>query len=120
MMRLYNHSDSAKHAVHLIIGMSPGSGTQVSTKPVTTRTSAEKRFRGFWRNLPIAETQTSPYNPLIIEKENLAGIGDSPQQADALAEELLAIGRDCASRLKKSYRFVDHGDLLYDDRGLPR
>jgi antitoxin VapB len=37
-----------------------------------------------------------------------------------LAERLLAIGRDCAKRLEEPYRSVDHADLLYDERGLPR
>jgi antitoxin VapB len=32
----------------------------------------------------------------------------------------LAIGKDCAARLKEPFRSVDHGDLLYDERGLPR
>lgn len=38
----------------------------------------------------------------------------------SLAERLLVIGKDCASRMKEPYRSIDHGDLLYDDRGLPR
>lgn len=37
-----------------------------------------------------------------------------------LAERLLAIGKDCAGHLKEPYRSVDHGDLLYDEKGLPR
>jgi antitoxin VapB len=37
-----------------------------------------------------------------------------------LAGRLLAIGRDCAARLPEPYRSVDHGELLYDDKGLPR
>jgi antitoxin VapB len=37
-----------------------------------------------------------------------------------LADRLLTIGKDCAARLKEPYRSADHGDLLYDDRGLPR
>ncbi len=37
-----------------------------------------------------------------------------------LAERLLAIGRDCAAHLKEPYRSADHGELLYDERGLPR
>lgn len=37
-----------------------------------------------------------------------------------LAERLLAIGRDCAAHLKEPFKSADHGDLLYDDRGLPR
>lgn len=38
----------------------------------------------------------------------------------SLAQRLLAIGKDCAAHLKEPFRSVDHGDLLYDERGLPR
>ena len=38
----------------------------------------------------------------------------------SLAHRLLAIGKDCAPRLKEPFRSIDHGDLLYDARGLPR
>jgi antitoxin VapB len=37
-----------------------------------------------------------------------------------LAERLARIGRDCAAHLKEPFRSVSHGDLLYDDKGLPR
>ena len=37
-----------------------------------------------------------------------------------LAERLLAIGRDCAAHLKEPFRTIDHDELLYDERGLPR
>ena len=37
-----------------------------------------------------------------------------------LAERLLRIGKDCAPRLKGPSRTIDHGDLLYDEKGLPR
>jgi len=37
-----------------------------------------------------------------------------------LAERLLVIGRDCAARLKKPFRTIDHADMLYDERGLPK
>ena len=40
--------------------------------------------------------------------------------AVGLADRLLAIGKDCAARLKEPFRSADHGDLLYDERGLPR
>jgi hypothetical protein len=33
---------------------------------------------------------------------------------------LLAIGQDVAGRLTGDARTLDHGDLLYDERGLPR
>jgi antitoxin VapB len=42
------------------------------------------------------------------------------EQGLSLADRLLAIGRDCAARLKEPFRFADHGDILYDERGLPR
>ncbi len=42
------------------------------------------------------------------------------QQNGSLADRLLAIGEDCAARLKEPFRSIDHGDLLYDERGLPR
>jgi antitoxin VapB len=37
-----------------------------------------------------------------------------------LADRLLLIGTDCAARLKEPFRSADHGDLLYDEHGLPR
>lgn len=37
-----------------------------------------------------------------------------------LAGRLLAIGKDCAPRLKEPFRSADHGDLLYGEDGLPR
>jgi antitoxin VapB len=39
---------------------------------------------------------------------------------DGLAERLLKIGRECAAHLKEPYRSIDHGDLLYDEKGLPK
>ena len=42
------------------------------------------------------------------------------ERAMGLADRLLAIGRDCAVRLKEPFRSADHGDLLYDEGGLPR
>ena len=36
-----------------------------------------------------------------------------------LADRLLAIGQDTAPRLQDPFRSADHGDLLYDERGLP-
>ena len=42
------------------------------------------------------------------------------ERAVSLADRLLAIGKDCAARLKEPFRSADHGDLIYDERGLPR
>ncbi|MGA9390870.1 MAG: type II toxin-antitoxin system VapB family antitoxin [Candidatus Sulfotelmatobacter sp.] len=38
----------------------------------------------------------------------------------SLAERLLKIGRECAPLWKEPYRSVDHGELLYDEKGLPK
>jgi antitoxin VapB len=37
-----------------------------------------------------------------------------------LSDRLLKIGKDCAAHLKEPFLSVDHGDLLYDERGLPK
>jgi antitoxin VapB len=42
------------------------------------------------------------------------------QHRVGLADRLLAIGKDCAAHLKEPFRSADHGDLLYDEKGLPR
>lgn len=39
---------------------------------------------------------------------------------DTRVEELLAIGRRCAESLQPGPSAVEHGDVLYDERGLPR
>jgi len=53
----------------------------------------------------------------IALRERLARVRQ--EQGVSLADRLLAIGRDCAARLKEPFRSVD-GDLLYNERGLPR
>ncbi len=40
--------------------------------------------------------------------------------ADALARELHAIGQRTAKLLAPGPSAVEHGDLLYDERGLPK
>jgi antitoxin VapB len=42
------------------------------------------------------------------------------ERSGGLAELMLEIGRDCAERLPAHVRTVDHGELLYDENGLPR
>lgn len=42
------------------------------------------------------------------------------ERAVGLADRLLEIGKDCAARLKEPFRSANHGDLLYDEWGLPR
>jgi antitoxin VapB len=52
----------------------------------------------------------------VALRERLARI----EAPEALAQELIELGRDRASRLKEPWRSADHADLLYDERGLPR
>lgn len=42
------------------------------------------------------------------------------KHAPNLSDRLLEIGQDCAKRLKEPFRSADHGDLLYDEKGLPK
>jgi antitoxin VapB len=42
------------------------------------------------------------------------------KNAAKLSDQLLEIGRDCATRLKEPFRSGEHGDLLYDEKGLPK
>jgi antitoxin VapB len=37
-----------------------------------------------------------------------------------LAERLLAIGKECAAHMREPWLSMDHGDLLYDEKGLPK
>lgn len=52
----------------------------------------------------------------VALRERLARI----DALDALEQELLALGRDCARRLKEPWRSVDHTDLIYAGEGLPQ
>lgn len=36
------------------------------------------------------------------------------------AERIMKIAKECAPLWKESYRSMDHGDLRYDGRGLPK
>ncbi len=62
------------------------------------------------------ETMTAAVNTAV--RERLERVRRA--QGEGLADRLLAIGKDCAARLKEPFRSADHADLLYDERGLPR
>ncbi len=42
------------------------------------------------------------------------------QKGAVLSERLLRIGQDCARHLKQPFRTIDHGRMLYDNKGLPK
>jgi antitoxin VapB len=41
-------------------------------------------------------------------------------QGTGLANRLLRIGKDCAAHLEGPFKTAEHGDILYNERGLPR
>jgi antitoxin VapB len=62
------------------------------------------------------ESQTNAVKVAIQERlDRLQAIG-----RPSLADRLLAIGRDTAPRLREPFRSVEHGELLYDEHGLPK
>lgn len=61
------------------------------------------------------ETMTRAVTEALRERLARLNRAHSP---DALANDLLAIGRRCAASLKQ--RPVDHASLLYDEHGLPK
>lgn len=53
-------------------------------------------------------------------RERLERVRAQRRREPILADQLVAIGKECAAHLKEPYRSADHGELLYDERGLPR
>jgi antitoxin VapB len=56
---------------------------------------------------------TSALRERIAREKQLHG-------ADVRAQTLLAIGERCARRLGPGPGAAEHGDVLYDERGLPK
>lgn len=51
-------------------------------------------------------------------REKLGRLKDGRKHS--LADRLLEIGRECAARLGPETLALDHGEYLYDERGLPK
>lgn len=41
-------------------------------------------------------------------------------KSKGMAERIMKIAQKCGPRWKEPYRSIDHGDLLYDENGLPK
>lgn len=54
----------------------------------------------------------------VAVRERLSRLQQSKR--GALSDRLLKIGKDCAAHLNEPFLTVDHGDLLYDEKGLPK
>ncbi len=53
-------------------------------------------------------------------KEKLERQRSPQEQTSGLAERLMEIARETAPLLKEPWKSIDHGDLLYDEKGLPK
>ncbi len=42
------------------------------------------------------------------------------EHGSGLAERLIRIGKECAAHLEEPYLSMDHDELLYDEKGLPK
>lgn len=62
------------------------------------------------------ESLTTAVTEALRERLERLSAGTEPRRT----ERLLAIGHACAERLPEPYGTAPHGDLLYDERGLPR
>lgn len=51
-------------------------------------------------------------------KEKLHQLRDRPEPSRL--ERMMAIARDTAARIPEPWKSIDHGELLYDEKGLPR
>jgi antitoxin VapB len=64
------------------------------------------------------ETLTDAVTTALRERlERLEQAGDFDE---ALYRKLKAIATDCRKHMKEPYLSIEHGDLLYDERGLPK
>ena len=53
-------------------------------------------------------------------RERLARLEQTAGFDEALYQKLKAIAADCRKHMKEPYLSIEHGDLLYDERGLPK
>ncbi|HWE68129.1 MAG TPA: type II toxin-antitoxin system VapB family antitoxin [Acidimicrobiales bacterium] len=65
------------------------------------------------------ESLTRAVTVAVSERLDRVRLDDEGAAAKRIAR-LHEIGRDAASRWVEPYRSADHGELLYDDVGLPR
>ena len=62
------------------------------------------------------ESMTAAVNEAI--RERLERVQKNSKEG--LAERLLEIARECGPLWKEPYKSIDHGELLYDEKGLPK
>ena len=62
------------------------------------------------------ESMTAAVSEAIRERlERVRG-----NSKEEMLERIMKIARECGTLWKEPYRSIDHGDLLYDEKGLPK
>lgn len=61
------------------------------------------------------QSQTQAVNTAVEEK--LAQLRQ--REHGGIADQLLALGREMSVRIDEPYESIEHGELLYDENGLP-
>jgi antitoxin VapB len=62
------------------------------------------------------ESMTAAVSEAIRERlERVRG-----NSGKGIAERIMEIARECGPLWKEPYKSIDHGDLLYDEKGLPK
>jgi antitoxin VapB len=62
------------------------------------------------------ESMTAAVSEAIRERlERVRG-----SSKEEMLERIMKIARECGPLWKEPYRSIDHGDLLYDEKGLPK
>lgn len=69
----------------------------------------------------LAELTGMSISDAVIEalRQQVAYYRPVHQEQRRLADELMRIGQRCAAHLQQPAKSTEHGDLLYDKRGLP-
>lgn len=62
------------------------------------------------------ESMTAAVSEAI--RERLERVRANSKQA--IVERIMKIAEECGPLWKEPYRSIDHGDLLYDEKGLPK
>lgn len=72
------------------------------------------------RQLAVATGESLTHAVTTAVRERLDRVHQEAESASAQrAVRIRQIASDAASRWKEAYRSADHGDLLYDEAGLP-
>lgn len=68
----------------------------------------------------LSERTGKSMTAAVIEALEQRLAREKKESKDEFVERILGIVKGCREEWKEPYRSTDHGDLLYDERGLPR